>query len=101
MVDGSRKVGKTIRKAPQNFTDVQRHHLNNQGLPAYWVRNKENFASSCVLSLRFEKETERKVKSTNAPYFPSHAGCFYEKEKRTKPGKLPKTTIFRKSGSTG
>jgi hypothetical protein len=49
---GSRKVGKTFRKAPQNFAAVQRHRLNNQGFPAYLVRNKETLASSYVLSLR-------------------------------------------------
>ena len=34
-----------------------------------------------------------------SPYLSSSTFCSYEKDKRTKPGNVPKTMLFRKTGS--
>jgi len=38
--------------------------------------------------------------STNAPYFSSSTCCSYQKDKRAKPGDLPKSDVLAESGES-
>jgi len=104
LFDGGRvqKSGKDDSKSTSELRCCTKTLFKQSRLPCLLGKKQGKLRVFVCFKTAVEKKKPReKLKSTNAPYFPSYASCFYEKEKRTKLGKLPKTTLFRRSGSTG
>ena len=61
--------------------------------PDFWWTKWDSLSPSTSIFPRLDH-------STNALYPSSPTRCSYQKDKRAKPGNHPKSTAFRKSGST-